>query len=116
MDLKKGTIYLLIGLFFVFGRVGTSISADDSGGAAGEKTYTQKCQICHGINGQGNGIAGSSFNPPPTDFTDAEFWKKTSHEQMAQVILNGKGGMPAFDLTPDKIKNVIAYLKKTFKK
>ena len=116
MDFKKGNICVLIVLFIVFALAGISISANDGGYEFGKKIYTQKCQICHGIEGQGNGIAGSSFNPPPTNFADAKFWEKTTHKQMAQVILKGKGSMPAFDLPPDEIKSVIAYIEQSFKK
>lgn len=49
--------------------------------------FTQYCAICHGDKGKGNGLAGMSLNPRPTNFLSekfqnqsdgAIFWKLTS--------------------------------------
>ncbi|PCJ24785.1 MAG: cytochrome c class I [Flavobacteriales bacterium] len=54
--------------------------------AEGKKLFTQMCAICHGKKGKGDGMAGMSLNPRPTNFakegvqsqTDgAIFWKIT---------------------------------------
>ena len=52
----------------------------------GEKIYAQLCFVCHGNKGRGDGIAGVSLKPRPTDLTSqkvqeqsdgAIFWKMT---------------------------------------
>lgn len=35
----------------------------------GKKLYKQMCAICHGNSGKGNGMAGISLNPRPSNFT-----------------------------------------------
>jgi len=53
---------------------------------AGKKLYKQYCAICHGNSGKGDGMAGTSLNPRPSNFTvdkaqnqtdGAIYWKMT---------------------------------------
>jgi mono/diheme cytochrome c family protein len=52
----------------------------------GKKLFTQMCAICHGKKGKGDGMAGMSLTPRPTNFTKesaqnqtdgAIYWKIT---------------------------------------
>ena len=83
---------------------------------AGKKLYKQQCAICHGDSGKGDGVAGMSLNPKPTNFTSekvqgetdgALFWKLT----------NGKAPMAAYKeiLTEEQRWQLINYLR-TFSK
>lgn len=54
--------------------------------AEGKKLFAQMCAICHGNKGKGDGMAGMSLNPRPTNFTKesvqaqtdgAIYWKIT---------------------------------------
>ncbi len=54
--------------------------------AKGKKTFKQMCAICHGDKGKGDGMAGMSLKPKPSNFTlekvqsqsdGAIFWKMT---------------------------------------
>ena len=49
------------------------------------------------------------------DFTKAEFWQENSVEEMADVIKNGRGPMPAFDLKSDQIQALLDYVS-TFRR
>jgi cbb3-type cytochrome c oxidase subunit III len=42
--------------------------------ALGNQVYEANCLTCHGQNGAGDGPAGAGLQPPPANFTDAE-WK-----------------------------------------
>jgi len=53
----------------------------------GKKLFNQYCVICHGISGKGDGIAGMTLKPRPSNFTTdkvqsqtdgAIFWKMTN--------------------------------------
>lgn len=59
-----------------------NITATDEG----KKIYKQMCAICHGNTGKGDGMAGMSLNPRPSNFTTekvqsqsdgAIYWKLT---------------------------------------
>jgi mono/diheme cytochrome c family protein len=90
---------------------GISIGEVDKGKAL----YTNKCQLCHGISGDGKSHAAAFLNSKPADFTDPKFWEKVDEKKMAEAIENGKGEMPAFDLKREEMQAVIDYIMKSFK-
>ena len=83
----------------------------------GKALYEEKCVICHGVNGKGDGPAAAALSPAPRDFSKPEFWNR---ENVVEIITNqvkkGKGSMPAFNLSDDEIKAIIDYMSHTFKK
>ena len=82
----------------------------------GKKLYIDKCQLCHGVKGDGNGPAGAGLSPKPADFTKSSFWQGDVDKKITDTILHGHGPMPAFNLTPDETKAIIDYMFHTFKK
>jgi len=87
--------WLLILLLLTF-----PVAAED-----GKLIYEKKCQMCHGEKGDGQEDKG-------VDFSDPEYWKDKSYEEIYDAIKNGKGKMPAFpELSDEEIKSVIEYIK-----
>lgn len=82
----------------------------------GKEIYTNKCQMCHGADGKGDGPAASSFNPRPYDLATAEFWKNDAEKKIKDAIENGFGVMPPIGLSSDQTKAVIDYMAHAFKK
>ena len=41
--------------------------------AAGKTIFEANCASCHGTSGKGDGPVGAALNPPPRDFTQADF-------------------------------------------
>ena len=82
----------------------------------GDRLYKQKCVICHGLKGDGEGPAGAAFSPHPTDFTKPQFWQKKEIDQfIANTVKQGHPPMPAFDLAPEEIQAIIDYMSHAFK-
>ena len=83
----------------------------------GKHLYDSNCQLCHGMDGKGNGPAASTLSPPPVDFTKAQFWQQQNVDQLiTHTIKDGHGPMPAFSsLSDDQIKEIIDYMTKPFK-
>jgi mono/diheme cytochrome c family protein len=81
----------------------------------GKKLYSTKCQICHGVKGDGNGPAGEALSPKPADFTSPKFWQGDVDKKITDTIENGHGMMPSFDLKATEIKEIIDYLSHAFK-
>ena len=83
---------------------------------AGERIYRGQCQICHGVDGHGNGPASATQFPRPTDFV-AHFASGHVHPdgRLFFWISEGMGGtaMPAFKdrLSETERWDVVNFLK-----
>jgi mono/diheme cytochrome c family protein len=88
----------------------------------GQRTYAQRCAVCHGPDGRGNGPAAPSLVPRPVDFVRGQFkYKSTPGDQpptdddLIRVVSDGlqASAMPYFRdlLTPIEIRAVVAYVK-----
>lgn len=82
----------------------------------GKAIYQDKCAICHGRDGKGDGPLGASFSPNPTDFTNPAFWQGKVKDKIRKTIENGHSPMPEINLDSGQIKAVIDYMSHTFKK
>ena len=81
-----------------------------------EDLYRTNCARCHGADGRGDTPLGHTYNSP--DFTDNAWWQKhsdiTSTRSLVSIVMNGKGGMPAFGkkLKNAEIKALVNYVRK----
>jgi cytochrome c6 len=82
-------------------------AAQDS--AATTATFKTKCALCHGPDGSGSEV-GKSMNVP--DFR-SEAVQKLSDAELAQIVSDGKGGMPSFkgSLTADQIHALVKHIR-----
>lgn len=103
----------------------TKVAADSSKGlsgssiAVGKKVYNQTCIACHGADGTGS-------LPGTPDFTQTDGPLAKSNDTLFKHIIEGfqspgspmampaKGGNA--DLSPDEIRSVLGYMRKTFGK
>ncbi|HEV8480135.1 MAG TPA: cytochrome c [Candidatus Eisenbacteria bacterium] len=74
----------------------TAASGSTSNGevslAVGEKVFHERCELCHGPNGMGDGPGGAALNPKPRNFHDTAYMKTLSDDQIFTTIMNGKAG------------------------
>ncbi|MFQ5615979.1 MAG: c-type cytochrome [Anaerolineales bacterium] len=88
----------------------------------GEQIYRERCAICHGPDGRGDGAAAASMIPRPRDFTMGFYKYKSTPdgqpptgEDLINVVANGlhASAMPYFGdiLTEDEIAAVVEHLK-----
>jgi mono/diheme cytochrome c family protein len=88
----------------------------------GKRVYAQRCAVCHGPDGHGNGPAAPSLIPRPRDLTLGLFKYKSTpagqpptDEDLVRVVSDGlpASAMPYFrDLLSDnEIREVVAYIK-----
>jgi mono/diheme cytochrome c family protein len=87
------------------------IKSDASSIERGKKSYATFCATCHGATAMGDGIAGATLNPKPTNLKamsgghpDGDFaWK----------IANGRGARPAWKsvLKEDQIWDLVNYIQ-----
>jgi len=74
----------------------------------GKVLYERNCSMCHGPNGVAARIGRGAV-----DLNDAEWQRRTSDEQIAERIREGRGQMPAWKnrLSEDEIRAVVDYVR-----
>jgi putative heme-binding domain-containing protein len=74
---------------------------------AGSRVYTSECALCHGANGDEEDAINLRLG---------QFRRAQSDQDLRDVITGGIGGgrMPAFDLQPDELVGIIAYIRAGF--
>ena len=79
------------------------------GSAASSATFRTKCAMCHGPDGAGSDV-GKSMNVPDLR---SQAVQKLPDAELAQVISNGKAGMPPFksSLSEDQIHGLVTYIR-----
>src|SRR5882762_9473328 len=84
------------------------------GSAASSATFRTKCAMCHGQDGSGSEV-GKSMNVPNLRSPAVQ---KLPDAELAQVISNGKGGMPSFksSLSEDQIHSLVAHIRSLHQK
>ena len=84
------------------------ILAQDPVPADGKSVYAAKCVVCHGVDGTAKPMAKGSAN-----LNDPAFQARATAEEIAKIILDGKGKMPknAGKITPDQARAIAEYVK-----
>ena len=82
--------------------------------AASSATFRTKCAMCHGQDGGGS-EAGKSMNVPDLR---SQAVQKLPDAELAQIISNGKGGMPSFkdSLRENQIHALVAHIRSLHQK
>jgi mono/diheme cytochrome c family protein len=85
--------------------------------ARGRKLYAENCASCHGANGLGDGEAGRTLDPPPTDLSFTMSMPIAQDDFLYWTIAEGGqqfgSAMPAFKsvLKPDEIWAIVEALR-----
>lgn len=76
--------------------------------------YKQYCQVCHGEEGDGDGIMTKLMKMEPMDHTNPNEMNRLTNEELVDGILTGTGRfMPAWDgvLTRDEVEALVSYIR-----
>jgi mono/diheme cytochrome c family protein len=86
----------------------------------GAEVYARYCVQCHGVSGDGNGVAAKYLNPKPRNyqlgifkFTSTTYGSKPLREDLIRTVKRGIRGtsMPAFPLlSPRDLEAVVDYV------
>lgn len=84
----------------------------------GKKIFQGLCIQCHGVKGDGNGIAAPALMEKPANFTDPKTWKMGDEAFFIHVIRRGRNIMPAFwdVIDPQETRDVLSYERTFLKK
>jgi mono/diheme cytochrome c family protein len=69
-----------------------------------DTVFTTRCATCHGQDGKGTGPAAAALNPKPRDYSDPEWQKSVTDEQLKKTIVEGGqavGKSPLMAPNPD---------------
>ena len=80
----------------------------------GYNLYQQYCQVCHGVEGDGDGIMTQLMGIMPMDHTNSNETNSLSNQELAKSILDGKGKfMPAWRniLSQSDVEALISYIR-----
>ena len=99
-------LMIFVGFTLFVASIARANPAPDS--AASSATFRAKCAMCHGPDGAGSTV-GKSMNVPDLRSPAVQ---KLPDAQLAQVISDGKGGMPPFknSLSEDQIHSLVSYV------
>jgi mono/diheme cytochrome c family protein len=100
-------LVLFVGLTLFVSSIVRANPGPDS--AAASATFRTKCAMCHGQDGGGSEV-GKSMNVPDLR---SPVVQKLPDVQLAQIISDGKGGMPSFknSLSDDQIHGLVTYVR-----
>ena len=105
--MKEKLALAVIGLLVGVGSASIAFGADAS---AGKAVFEKSCAGCHGVDGKGNPAMAKVLGEKGLKLTTPEA-KKMSDEQMAKVIAEGAGKMPASKLSKDEQKQALDYAR-----
>jgi len=81
----------------------------------GEKIYHDRCEVCHGTQGDGNTFAANALFPPPKNFTAEATKKDLPRERMIRSVTRGQPGTAMMPwesvLSTEEIHAVVNYIR-----
>jgi mono/diheme cytochrome c family protein len=69
-----------------------------------QDVFKTRCVMCHGESGKGDGAAAVALNPKPRDYTNLEWQKSVTDDQIKKTITGGGasvGKSPIMPAQPD---------------
>jgi mono/diheme cytochrome c family protein len=99
---------IITSIVLVFGSPVSRVMAADA--EAGKELFTKNCAGCHGADGKGNPAMAKALGDKGLNIVTPEV-KKQSDEQLAKVIADGAGKMPASKLSKAEQKQALDYIR-----
>ncbi len=78
---------------------------------AAQMLFQAQCASCHGAEGRGDGPMAAMFRP--ADLSDPALQSQRTDEDLARVIVQGRGRMPAFggQLRPEAVPLLVRLIR-----
>jgi mono/diheme cytochrome c family protein len=95
-------------------------STAGGGSAEAQKIFKARCSVCHGPSGRGDGPGAAALNPKPRDYTNTEWQKSVSDEEISKTILYGGAavgkspnmpGNPDLESKPQVIQGLVSVVR-----
>lgn len=88
--------------------------------AEAAEIYANRCTVCHGEKGKGDGAGSAALEPKPRDFTSTEWQASVTDDHLTKIIVYGgtavgkAATMPAnpdLDAKPDVVAELVKYIR-----
>ncbi len=88
--------------------------------AEAKEIYANRCTVCHGEGGKGDGAGSAALDPKPRDFTSAEWQKEVTDEHLRKIIVYGGSAVgkaptmpanPDLDAKPEVVAELVKYIR-----
>lgn len=82
--------------------------------AKAKQVFEQRCTVCHGSTGQGDGVASANLDPKPRQYSDTKWQASVTDEYIEKIIKFGGaavGKSAAMPNNPDLDPAVVTALK-----
>jgi len=88
-------------------------ATEESAEGATAALFKQRCALCHGPDGHGNGPGSAALKPAPRNFHDKAYMSTRTDAQLSEVIHLGKGAMPKWGgiLTDEQITGLVKHVR-----
>jgi mono/diheme cytochrome c family protein len=64
---------------------------------AGQETFRENCEVCHGPKGDGTGPTAKTLTIKPANFTDSKMMAAETDGSLFWKMSKGRGAMPAWE-------------------
>jgi mono/diheme cytochrome c family protein len=84
----------------------------------GAEVYARHCVVCHGVNGDGQGLSRIALVLPPRDFTTEDARRALTREYMIVIVRDGRPNTPMHGrktrLKQSQIESVVDFVRAAF--
>jgi mono/diheme cytochrome c family protein len=88
--------------------------------AEASEIYTNRCTVCHGTTGKGDGAGSAALEPKPRDLTSAEWQASVTDEHLTKIIVYGGSAVgkaatmpanPDLEAKPEVVAELVKYVR-----
>lgn len=88
--------------------------------AEAQEIFTNRCTVCHGAGGKGDGAGSAALDPKPRDFTSAAWQKEVTDEHLSKIIVYGGSAVgkaptmpanPDLDAKPEVVAELVKHIR-----
>ena len=88
--------------------------------AEAQAIYKNRCTVCHGETGKGDGDGSAALDPKPRDFTSADWQAEVTDDHLTKIIVYGGAAVgkaptmpanPDLDAKPEVVAELVKFIR-----
>ncbi|UCH28988.1 MAG: cytochrome c [Myxococcales bacterium] len=88
--------------------------------AEAQDIYKNRCTVCHGVTGKGDGDGSAALDPKPRDFTSPEWQAEVTDDHLTKIIVYGGAAVgkaptmpanPDLDAKPEVVAELVKFIR-----